>query len=140
MPEYTLRIPSLDTSPGVARDFVASVLHAQRLGALVDDATLCVSELVTNSCLHAAAGTAAGLRLIANPAGVRATVYDGDVTLPVMREGYDPECGRGLWIVDSVTEGRWGVERGGWRTGGRGEGGKGVWFELGASGLSGGGR
>lgn len=140
MPEYTLRIPSLDTSPRIARDFVASVLHAQRLEPLVDDATLCVSELVTNSCLHAAAGTGAGLRLIANSAGVRATVYDEDVALPVMSEGYDPECGRGLWIIDSLTEGRWGAERGGWRTGRRGEGGKGVWFELGVPGPSGRGR
>ncbi|PAZ15905.1 ATP-binding protein [Streptomyces sp. SA15] len=140
MPEYSLRIPSHATSPRIARDFVTSVLRAQQLGDLVGDATLCVSELITNSCLHAVAGTGAGLRLIANPAGVHATVYDEDVTLPVMREGYDPEGGRGLWIVDSLTEGRWGAEPGGWRTGRRGEGGKGVWFELGAPGPSGPGR
>ncbi|MDO0914494.1 ATP-binding protein [Streptomyces sp. DT2A-34] len=128
--------------PRIARDFVTSVLQAQRLGGIVDDAALCVSELVTNSCVHAtAAGTGAGLLLVTNPAGVRATVFDADVTLPVMREGYDAESGRGLWILDSVTAGRWGAERGGWRTGrGGGEGGKGVWFELGTPGPSGRGR
>ncbi|MBC9725493.1 ATP-binding protein [Streptomyces sp. TRM68367] len=139
MPEYSLRIPSHATSPLIARDFVTSVLHAQQLGAIVDDAALCVSELVTNSCVHAA-GTGPGLLLVTNPVGMRATVYDGDVTLPVMREGLDPECGRGLWILDSLTEGRWGAERRGWRAGRTGEGGKGVWFELGTRGPSGCGR
>ncbi|GCB48856.1 ATP-binding protein [Streptomyces sp. NL15-2K] len=139
MPEYSLRIPSHATSPRIARDFVTSVLQAQQLGAIVDDAALCVSELVTNSCVHAA-GTGAGLLLVTNPVGIRATVFDGDVTQPAMREGYDPESGRGLWILDALTEGRWGAERGGWRTGRRGEGGKGVWFELGAPGPSGVGR
>ncbi|MDF3143019.1 MULTISPECIES: ATP-binding protein [unclassified Streptomyces] len=125
--------------PRVVRDFVTSVLHAQRLGGIVDDAALCVSELVTNSCVHAAA-TGAGLLVVTNPAGVRATVFDADVTLPVMKEGYDAESGRGLWILDSLTDGRWGAARGGWRTGHRsGEGGKGVWFELG-TGPSGWGR
>ena len=139
MPEYSLRIPPHATSPRIARDFVTSVLHTQQLGAMVDDAALCVSELVTNSCAHTS-GSGAGLLLVTNPAGLRATVFDGTVTLPVMREGYDAEGGRGLWIVDSLTEGRWGAERGGWRTGRRGEDGKGVWFELGVQGLSGPGR
>ncbi|WP_155054076.1 ATP-binding protein [Streptomyces blattellae] len=139
MPEYSLRIPPHATSPRIARDFVTSVLHAQRLGGIVEDAALCVSELVTNSCVHAA-GTGPGLLLVTNPVGMRATVYDGDVNLPVMREGFDPGGGRGLWILDSLTEGRWGAEHGGWRTGRRGEGGKGVWFELGAPGPVGGPR
>ncbi|XES00742.1 ATP-binding protein [Streptomyces sp. S1D4-11] len=54
MPEYTLFCPPLETSPHIARDFVASVLRAQRLDdELVDAATLCTSELVTNACVHA---------------------------------------------------------------------------------------
>lgn len=140
MPEYSLRIPTHATSPRIAREFVTSVLKAQHLGAIVDDAVLCVSELVANSCIHAtgsAAGTGAGLLLVTNPVGLRATVFDTDVTLPVMKEGYDAESGRGLWILDSVTAGRWGAERRGWRAGrGGGEGGKGVWFELGPQGRS----
>ncbi|MGN9756187.1 hypothetical protein [Streptomyces sp. SD31] len=57
MPEYSLRIPT-HAPPRIARDFVTSVLQAQRLGGIVDDAALCVSELVTNSCVHTtAAGT-----------------------------------------------------------------------------------
>ncbi|WP_406169784.1 ATP-binding protein [Streptomyces sp. NBC_00996] len=131
MPEYTLRCPTLETSPRIARDFVASVLRAQRLGALVDDATVCVSELVTNSCVHAK-GTDAVLRLATGPAVVRVTVYDEDRTPPAPSEGYDAESGRGLWIVEALTEGRWGTEPG-TRLGLTGEGGKGVWFELDAA-------
>jgi hypothetical protein len=56
---------------------------------------------------------------------VRVTVYDRDRTSPSLREGYDAESGRGLWIVDTVTGGRWGTEH-------LGAAGKGVWFELGS--------
>ncbi|MFI1730357.1 ATP-binding protein [Streptomyces acidicola] len=100
------------------------------LGALVDDATLCTSELVTNSCVHAK-GTGAVLLLTAEREAVRVTVYDEDRTPPALREGYDGESGRGLWIVDALTEGRWGTELPAPRLGLDGSEGKGVWFELG---------
>ncbi len=29
-----------------------------------------------------------------------------------MRNGYGGESGRGIWIVDAVTEGRWGTDAG----------------------------
>ncbi|MEW2399527.1 ATP-binding protein [Streptomyces sp. NPDC046862] len=132
MPEYTLRCPPLDTTPRIARDFVTSVLSALGLGTLVDDATLCTSELVTNSCVHAK-GAGAVLLLTAEGEAVRVTVYDEDDVLPVLREGYDSESGRGLWIIDALTDGRWGIEpeQGVGLALGR-DGGKGVWFELGA--------
>ncbi|MEE1765833.1 ATP-binding protein [Streptomyces sp. SP18BB07] len=124
MPKYALDCPPLDTTPRIARDFVASVLRALRLDALADDAVLCTSELVTNSCRHAKS-SGAHLLLIAGPEGpVRVTVYDDDRTPPSLHQGYDGESGRGLWIVDTVTEGRWGTEA-------LGASGKGVWFEVG---------
>ncbi|MFJ9583705.1 ATP-binding protein [Streptomyces acidicola] len=132
MPEYTLRCPPLDTTPRIARDFVTSVLSALGLDALVDDATLCTSELVTNSCVHAK-GTGAVLLLTAECEAVRVTVYDEDRTPPALREGYDGESGRGLWIVDALTEGRWGTELPAPRLGLDGSEGKGVWFELSAA-------
>ncbi|MEV0226721.1 ATP-binding protein [Streptomyces sp. NPDC050704] len=132
MPEYTLCCPSLDTSPRVARDFVASVLRSQRLGDLADDAALCTSELVTNACVHAK-GADAVLRLAVGGclAAVRVTVYDEDLRPPAMGEGYDGESGRGLWLVDTLTNGRWGTELTAAAPLGHSPGGKGVWFELG---------
>jgi hypothetical protein len=140
MPEYTLFCPSLDTTPRVARDFVASVLRSQQLGDLADDAALCTSELVTNACVHAK-GTDAVLRLaVGEPlAAVRVTVYDGDVQPPVLREVHD-ESGRGMWLVDALTEGRWGMEPDAPHSAGQPSEGKRVWFELGAPGPSGLGR
>lgn len=133
MPKYALNCPPLDTTPRIARDFVASVLRALQLRSLVDDAVLCTSELVTNSCLHAKS-SGAHLLLVAAPEGpVRVTIYDDDRTAPSLPEGYGGESGRGLWIVDAVTEGRWGTEP-------LGAAGKGVWFEIGVPSRSGGGR
>ncbi|MER6014960.1 ATP-binding protein [Streptomyces bluensis] len=135
MPEYTLRCPPLDTTPRIARDFVNSVLRALGLDALVDDATLCTSELVTNSCIHAK-GAGAVFTPHRRTRGRRVTVYDEDRTPPALREGYDGESGRGLWIVDALTDGRWGTELPAPRLGLDGSEGKGVWFELSAAATS----
>ncbi|WP_326721426.1 ATP-binding protein [Streptomyces sp. NBC_00243] len=128
MPEYALFCPPSDTSPHVARDFVASVLRALRLDALVDAATLCTSELVTNACVHAKGGGSA-LWLSADPARVRVTVFDGDENLPVIRE-LTPDGGelggRGLHLVDALTDGCWG-------TAPAAPEGKAVWFYLSAA-------
>lgn len=125
---YTLFCPPLDTSPRIARDFVASVLRAQRLDDFVDPAALCTSELVTNACVHAK-GIGSLLWLAVESSGVRVTVYDGEQSPPVMRHGYDGESGRGMWLVDALTEGRWGTAPG--APLGLGDvNGKGVWFEL----------
>ncbi|MFK4064442.1 ATP-binding protein [Streptomyces sp. NPDC029674] len=127
---YTLFCPPLETSPRIARDFVASVLRSRRLDGLVDSAALCTSELVTNACVHAVGvGSLVWLSVVAS--GVRVTVYDGAPDdLPVMREGYDAESGRGLWLVDAMSGGRWGSGPGAPFGGGGARTGKGVWFEL----------
>lgn len=129
MPEYALFCPPSDTSPHVARDFVASVLRALRLDALVDAATLCTSELVTNACVHAKDGGSA-LWLSVKPARVRVTVFDGNENLPVIREltpdGWELG-GRGLHLVDALTDGCWG-------TAPASPQGKAVWFDLSAAG------
>ncbi|MFD9328599.1 ATP-binding protein [Streptomyces sp. NPDC060065] len=127
MPEYALFCPPSDTSPHVARDFVASVLRALRLDALVDTATLCTSELVTNACVHAKGGGSA-LWLSVDPARVRVTVFDGDENLPVIRELTSDSLelgGRGLYLVDALTDGCWG-------TAPAAPEGKAVWFYLSA--------
>ncbi|MFJ8010441.1 ATP-binding protein [Streptomyces fagopyri] len=133
MPEYTLFCPPLDTSPHIARDFVASVLRAQRLDdELVDAATLCTSELVTNACVHAK-GDGSALWLSVEPAGVRVVVFDGDENPPVIRdltpEGWE-RGGRGLYLVDAFTDGRWGSGPALAYGGPVRPAGKAVWFDL----------
>ncbi|MEH0428213.1 ATP-binding protein [Streptomyces stelliscabiei] len=136
---YTLSCPSLDTSPHIARDFVATVLRALGLDTLVDAAALCTSELVTNACVHAKGGGSV-LRLTVESWRVRVIVYDGDENPPVMREltpGGWEEGGRGLYLVDALTDGHWGTST----TVPQGDGltrpdGKAVWFDLAAPGGS----
>ncbi|GGN85435.1 ATP-binding protein [Streptomyces albiflavescens] len=134
MPEYTLLCPLLDTSPHIARDFVASVLRTQRLDALVDTAALCTSELVTNACVHAKGGDGSALWLSVEPGRVRVIVYDGDENPPVAREltaeGWELG-GRGLQLVDALTNGRWGTAPAARRHDGPPyPEGKAVWFDL----------
>ena len=133
MPTYTLFCPPLETSPRIARDFVASVLRELRLDTeLVEDATLCTSELITNACVHAK-GEGAALWLAVEPEGVRVVVYDGDENPPVIRE-LTPERwekgGRGLYLVDALTGGRWGHDTAVPYDGLSRPEGKAVWFDL----------
>src|SRR3954451_15619446 len=79
------------------------------------DASLCVSELVTNAVLHSAIGPDDELRLdvaIDDDGCLRVTVTDSG-------RGFDPptptagdESGWGLFIVDRLSH-RWGVDRDG---------------------------
>jgi anti-sigma regulatory factor (Ser/Thr protein kinase) len=86
----------------------------------VDDATLLVSELVTNAVKY---GPEEQIRLIVDDDGERTrfTVHDaGRGPLPEIRDEGDPAPGgHGLRLVDALAD-RWGVERGSTR----------VWFEL----------
>lgn len=94
--------------------------------ALVDTATLCTSELVTNACVYAKGGDGSALWLSVEPARVRVIVYDGDESPPVIREvtpqGWE-QGGRGLHLVDALTDGRWGTVP-------SHPEGKAVWFDL----------
>ncbi|WP_200307366.1 ATP-binding protein [Streptomyces adelaidensis] len=132
---YTLFCPPHDTSPAIARDFVATVLRARRLDALVDAAALCTSELVTNACVHAKGGNSA-LWLAVGARSVRVLVFDEDEKPPVARESaadaWD-EGGRGLHLVHTLTEGRWGTAPA-VPHGPPYPDGKAVWFDLGAPG------
>ncbi|MCC9706892.1 ATP-binding protein [Streptomyces sp. MNU76] len=113
MPSYTLVCPPLDTSPHIARDFVATVLRALRLDrTLVDDAVLCASELVTNACVHAKGGDGTVLWLDVAEGRLRVVVYDGDEKPPVIRElspqAWEHGGGRGPYLVHALTGGCWG--------------------------------
>jgi len=117
------------TSAGRARRLVAAAVAASGHGELVDVATLLVSEVVTNSVLHA--GTEIVLRCRPSPMGVRVEVSDGSRVVPRVRH-YDADAttGRGLALVSALAA-SWGIHRE--------DGGKTLWFELHDGGGGGGG-
>ena len=106
-----------------ARRMVADLLAAWHLDdpALLDDAQLAVSELVTNAYLHGASGIA--LELEQQGDAIVLAVRDGSAVVPRPRVA-EPgaENGRGLAILAAVTE-DWGVEQ-------EQGGGKRVWARL----------
>ncbi|WP_329140941.1 ATP-binding protein [Streptomyces sp. NBC_01476] len=87
--------------------------HLERWGLahLADRAGVVVSELLTNAVQHA---NAPRDRLVETryervPAGVRIEVHDADEIRPVVGEPSETgESGRGLCLVDALTNGRWG--------------------------------
>ncbi|WP_328582198.1 ATP-binding protein [Streptomyces sp. NBC_00370] len=104
--------PRSPRSVGKARQFVAEHLDAWGLPQLTETAELIVSELVTNAVNHAHPPNG---RLIATQfqrlrAGVRIEVHDANDSKPELREAStDAESGRGLALVDALTDGQWGV-------------------------------
>jgi len=109
-------LPSVTTGRHFARD----VLIEWDLPALVDDAQLGTSELVTNAIRHA--GTDVELILRFDDV-ITIEVQDRRPELhrPAPNEDVNAESGRGLHIVASISE-NWGVTA-------RGNG-KSVWFTL----------
>ncbi|MEU4462872.1 ATP-binding protein [Streptomyces sp. NPDC024017] len=77
---------------------------------LVDEAQLCVSELVSNVITHVGPGTPATLAVFMTGTHLRIEVRDPDTrALPTLRDAStDSEAGRGLALVDAVAD-RWGV-------------------------------
>ena len=107
------------TAPRAARQLIRSAL-ADDDALLLESVELLVSELVTNSVIHAS--SAPRLELVMLPDRVRVEVHDDDPRLPAHRtpDG-DRPGGRGLHLLDAVAT-SWGAEADGV--------GKVVWFEL----------
>lgn len=105
-------VPCDVTAPAVVRE---AITQAEELEAVVDDATLVASELVTNAVIHSgcASGDTIEVRVsrgsrrlvisVRDPgvSGGNAEMAEGD------RRGYG---GFGLRVVDAVAS-RWGAER-----------------------------
>jgi len=111
--------PAELTAPAVARRFVADSLRTAGV-PVSETVPVVVSELVTNSVLHAASETR--VLVVVRPECVRVEVHDSNPTLPVARHP-DPDTvtGRGLMLVEALTD-RWGAAPV--------DDGKVVWFEL----------
>lgn len=112
---FEARLPAELESAVAARRLLASAASAWGLGDPVrHDAALAVSELVTNSVLHA--GTSIHLLIRRLGSGLRVEVQDGNRHLPVVDAARPEELlsnrsmtGRGLALV-AATSDRWGCE------------------------------
>jgi anti-sigma regulatory factor (Ser/Thr protein kinase) len=113
-------------APAVARRFVAD--HADSLPeALIDDAELLVSELVTNAVQHGC--PAITLQVRTHPPRIGISVHDEGAAVPPEQPVPAPPSatqGRGLLLVDKISS-EWGV------TPSDPPPGKTVWFELSAA-------
>lgn len=121
--ERSVELPAEPVSARKARRVVLDALADWSLGDLCDEAALLVSEVVTNSVLHA--GSTIDLTVRRRGEGIRVEVRDRSETLPSPRSyAGDSVTGRGLEILD-LTAANWGAELS--------EDGKVVWFELGTT-------
>ena len=110
-------------APSRARAVVNAELGSAVSAKVLEDATLLVSELVTNSVRHAELGPddTIAVRVLTKPTALRVEVADPG-------PGFDPsavgapneEGGWGLWLLDRIAT-RWGTSD---------DDRAGVWFEL----------
>lgn len=116
-------LPGDATAARQARLFVAGVLRSWEIDEdTVDNAELCVSELVTNAVIHS--GTTSSVTVQADPEYVLVIVSDKGGRGAVRRpEELDPESvsGRGLTLIDALAS-AWSAEHS--------TDGTTVWFEL----------
>ncbi|MFC6594288.1 ATP-binding protein [Kitasatospora paranensis] len=114
----TVAVPMAEPAPRAARELVRRTLHEVLRddgrgmpAAVVDDAELAVSELVTNAVRHG--GPPIALRLVVTDDRVSIEVRDGGNGHPVLRRpDADAVSGRGLALVRAVAE-EWGVRQDG---------------------------
>ena len=114
-------LPPEPRSAARARTFVADALAMLNRSELIDAAQLAVSELVTNSVLHAS--TDVEVAVLATEAGARIEVCDEHPGLPTARHYGDyATTGRGLGLVSALAA-DFGIEA-------KTPVGKRVWFTL----------
>jgi serine/threonine-protein kinase RsbW len=120
--EFKLRLDPNTEAPRRARAAMEGPLREWGFEELLDDATLVVSELVSNA---AKLGQIFELTLTTNGRTLRIEVGDHSGDKPVMKTGMGndrAEDGRGLLVVDALAE-LWGFDA-------RPDGGKVVWAVL----------
>ncbi|GHC44230.1 ATP-binding protein [Streptomyces flavofungini] len=81
------------------------------LQEVVEAAQTCVTELTSNVIKHVGAGTPVTLTISMAGTFVRIEMLDPDArALPtLLAPGRDAESGRGMALVDAITDHRWGV-------------------------------
>lgn len=104
------------------RRIVAAHMRYWGWARAVDEAVLCVTELLTNVRKHADSNDCV-LLLELSASGMRIVVSDDSPELPVLSEpDWDSENGRGMFLLDSTAH-AWGAVPT--------SSGKDVWVELG---------
>jgi anti-sigma regulatory factor (Ser/Thr protein kinase) len=107
-----ISLPCRPEAAAVSRRLTRLQLHHRWMLSpqLTDDATLLVSELVTNVLQHAGSRTF-GLRFRRRRGWVRAEVRDPSRALPCLLQPLGPldNNGRGLCLVNEIAD-RWGVD------------------------------
>ncbi|MFJ8858778.1 ATP-binding protein [Streptomyces sp. NPDC102451] len=128
--DYRLSLPNTARSAGVARHFVTSLLTGTAHSAIVDDARLCVTEVVANAHRHTRTSL---IRVHVTVGREQVTVSvadDAPWTAPApggMPSGPTQECGRGLILLEQLAL-AWGSDVCGCCTPSH----KAVWFTLAA--------
>lgn len=104
-----LLLPMLEASAGAARRFARATSCAAHCGQdVLDDASLLISELVTNAVCHGSPPILLTIECVGGGLNVR--VRDGGSAVP--QRGYassSDEGGRGLALVDELSH-TWGVD------------------------------
>lgn len=107
-PRAQRELPVSPAAPAIARDFLRASTCVAHHSAVVDDAVLLVSELVTNSVLHGGPPVVVAVDCDGDALQVR--VRDGSSELPAPRHALQAdENGRGLALVANLSS-SWGVD------------------------------
>jgi anti-sigma regulatory factor (Ser/Thr protein kinase) len=112
-PSWVVEFAALEEEVATLRRSVRTHLAAWGLRDLVDEAQLCVSELVANVITHVGPGTPTTLAVRLEGTSLRIEVHDPDTrALPTLvAADFESEGGRGMALVGAVTD-RWGVQLG----------------------------
>lgn len=118
--EAKARLGTDRRTPGLARRFVKRALERWAIQSELDVIELLVSELVTNSVVHAGSDVEVSVSVVSDR--VRVAVFDSSREPLTLREvGPESASGRGLVMLDALAS-AWGTEFT--------PGGKSIWFEV----------
>ncbi|MEU7313601.1 ATP-binding protein [Streptomyces sp. NPDC007083] len=125
VPGYSETWPCEAGSVSRARSLVRAALSAWGFDHLIEDGTLVVSELVSNSVQHTSCRLVRVSITLATHQRVRIAVSDKSLSLPepnlLEDDAEESEAGRGLLLVETLAD-HWDVEPHRW--------GKTVWADL----------
>lgn len=109
---YRLSLPNTARSAGIARHFVTSLLTGTPHSRILDDARLCVTEVVANAHRHTRTSLIR-VHVAVGPEQVTVSVADdAPWTAPPaggVRTGPAQECGRGLILLEALAS-AWGSD------------------------------
>lgn len=123
-PAFTQVLPRVGESAGMARLMVSHASEEWGLATEVTEAAqLVVTELVANAVDHARGSHIHVSVARLSDVGFYFGITDRSRKEPILRTPGDDEVeGRGLWLVNHLSKGRWGTDERPW--------GKRVWAEV----------